>query len=339
MNKKSKITDTIITQQKPVQRKKQNRYKTKEGSKPPIQTKESNKPAITTKEGRLGPIRKADNTPIQRAQVAQENTKGFDAKDKTTIDQLVTDINTKLTDINTSITELNNRKKLNKKKRAQLKDLQQRKTELKKALTEIKAMKDSTKLTFKLEVGDKPMLTLDETDKNTVIIKYDGTSGSLINELTHGYQYLTGKVDFVQLSDGKTSWMAPGLLYDIHDELATYQRQYAFDGQLKLQTSVTASEYQTALMNGKTKGLGQVEVDNMDEITPELLNKVSDAPLGSSLYSNIAQTPLDKSSKTSDVIKANGNRSALANGLKISETSNYGTDVQNSPNRKFIFLQ
>ena len=57
-------------------------------------------------------------------------------------------------------------------------------------------------------------------------------NGGLAHELTHAYQFESGKIDFSKSGGG------PGVLYEITDEISAYERQFAFTGN---STSVTES--------------------------------------------------------------------------------------------------
>jgi len=293
--------------------------------------------AKQTREGKLGPI-KAKQKPLQRKK--QHQARGFDPASEAIVNQLIDNINTRLQEIRAEVTELQGRRRLNRRRRAKLTDLQAREAELAQSLVEIQAMRQESALTFTIQQHNKPEVTLNVNNTNNVIVKYDGTDGSLINELTHAYQYLTGRVDFIQAAENNQPTMIPGLLYDIDDEIATYRRQYALDGQLNLQTHLDQQEYTQQLMNGTALNqIGKVKVGAMNEITPQLLNRVSDGPLLAPLYSNIAQTPLDVNSSTNDVLNANQNRANVVNSLRIPNNTTYGADARQSPFSQFLFFR
>lgn len=160
----------------------------------------------------------------------------------------------------------------------------------------------------------------DVTD--TGIVNYDGTLGSLLNELKHAFQFETGKIDFIKIKDNvnNVSTMIPGLTYDIGDEVETYKRQYAFDGILKLRITMTEEEMAQQLKSGKVKDalkLGTLEIKKMSKITANVIVKVEDNMVSGSLYKEISGRSLDIYSHIGDIKKGNRSRKDIFNSLGL----------------------
>ncbi|PID67535.1 MAG: hypothetical protein CR968_06205 [Flavobacteriia bacterium] len=201
------------------------------------------------------------------------------------------------------------------------KDLIARIAELKDALKEIELLeKSSTNYDLNIIEQNNPRLTYDDVT-DTVTVNYIGTTGNLLNELKHAFQYETGKIEFIKIknSSGKAS-VGPGLTYDLGDELETYKRQYAYDGILKLRLVLTEEEMMQELKSGKLKkelGLGYLEIKKMKKITANVIIKVGDGVASYPLYENISKKSLDINSPIGDIIKNNPARKSLSEGLGL----------------------
>lgn len=139
--------------------------------------------------------------------------------------------------------------------------------------------------------------------KNEGTIFYDGTLRVLLNELKHVFQFESGKLEFIEVGGSSK----PGLTYDIFDELATYKRQYAFDGILKLKISLSENDILNSIkkINTGNQNFGTVEIKRMKDIKVDIIAKVSDSFALNSLYENISQKELDVNSSAKDVFNAN----------------------------------
>lgn len=204
---------------------------------------------------------------------------------------------------------------LSKAKKRKKEELEIRIKELKDALIEIKKIEESV-TNYILKVGNKPQLDYDDAS-DTATVYYDGTLGSLLNELKHAFQYETGKIDFIKYGTNNI----PGLAYDLNDELETYRRQFAFDGILKLNVVLSDEEVMAEVLKGNLTGMGEIEVKKMKKITAELIIKVGDGALGTPLYELISKDSLDINSSVDDIIKGNPLRGDLINDLKLGESN------------------
>lgn len=205
---------------------------------------------------------------------------------------------------------------LEKARGAAKKDLIARIKELKEALKEIKVIQNSeTEYNFK--ISNKPKFTYENTsNKGTVF--YNGTLGSLLNELKHAFQFETGKIDFIKVNGVPEN--LPGVLYDLGDELETYKRQYAYDGILKLRIVMTETEMLNQIKTGKIKkglGLGGLEIKQMKKITASVIVKIEDTLGSGSLYNTISKKSLDIHSTLGEIKKGNKHRSNFIQGLGI----------------------
>lgn len=191
------------------------------------------------------------------------------------------------------------------------KDIESRISDLKNALNELDTLLNSTS-DFQIDVDPMPHTIFD--GNNTVIVKYDGTEGSLLNELKHAFQYETGSIDFIELKNNNKSEFGAGLLYDINDEVETYKRQYAYDGYLKIIIELSEEEINNALESGKIKkleeitDLGVIEIKKMKKIKANIIIKISDSIALSGLYKTISKKSLDINSSIKDVLKGNNKR-------------------------------
>ncbi len=179
------------------------------------------------------------------------------------------------------------------------KDLEARLKELKSVQKEFKKIEQSVTM-YSFVQSTEPYFDYNAIgDTGTVF--YDGTLGSLINELKHVFQFETGQLEFIGV--GGTSM--PGLTYDIFDELETYKRQYAFDGLLKLNISLSESDVMGLMMSTNTKDMGRIEIKKMKDIKVAIIAKVADSFLKDGLYKRISKKKLDISSSAKDVFNAN----------------------------------
>ncbi len=184
---------------------------------------------------------------------------------------------------------------------ADQKDLEARLKELKDAQKEFKKIEESSTM-YSLSIDKYPRFEyFGENNEGTVY--YDGTLRFLINELKHVFQFETGKLEFLEIGNVPL----PGLTYDIYDELATYKRQYAFDGMLKLNISLSEDDISTGLKKVGTgnKNLGTVELKKMKDIKVAVIIKISDSFVKEGLYQRISQKELNIYSSAKDVFNAN----------------------------------
>ncbi len=250
---------------------------------------------------------------LQRLQSKLDNYESGDV-----IDKIAPRSKTKLEELKRRIREKINTLtiQVEKAKRAEKKDIEARIKELKEALEEIKVIERS-QTEYEFRIHNKPKFSYeDTTDKG--IVYYDGTLGSLLNELKHAFQFETGKIDFIKVSGEPEN--LPGLLYDIGDEVETYKRQYAFDGVLKLRVVMTDEEMLQQLKSGKIKnglGLGTLEIKKMKKITANIIVKVEDSLGSGSLYSTISKRSLDINSSLGNIRKGNKLRRNFISGLGI----------------------
>ena len=202
--------------------------------------------------------------------------------------------------------------------KSELKELDKRITELKDAQREIEILiKSVTK--YKFQIDSKPQFDYDKrTDTGT--IKYSGTMGSLLNELKHAFQFEVGEIDFIETTDanGKKS-VSAGLLYDLQDEIATYKRQYAYDGYLQFKVELTEQQMLDALTTKKISitDLGTVEIKKMKRIKARVIIKVSDSPATHALYKTLSRKPLDRNSTMRDIRSGNRRRKETLNNLGV----------------------
>ena len=104
-----------------------------------------------------------------------------------------------------------------------LKNLNIANSEIDNAMTELQNMKDSKQM-FKVRDGfNNGGLTKLNIFTHAIEISYNGNLGSLGHELKHGHQFLEGEISF-NLFNGSA-----GLLGDLNDEKAAYDRGYAID--------------------------------------------------------------------------------------------------------------
>jgi len=95
------------------------------------------------------------------------------------------------------------------------------------ALTEIKSLEESETVyhvnsDYTAQSGGPDGETTYEGGKVMVNVARSYGLHGLAHELKHAYQFETGQLDFHNKTGG------PGLLYDINDEVAAFQRQFAF---------------------------------------------------------------------------------------------------------------
>ena len=234
----------------------------------------------------------------------------IDPRSKAKLEELKRKVNQKLTELNAKLTT---------SKGAEKKDINARINELKEALEEIKVIERS-QTEYEFRVHKIPNFKYEDVNDKGVI-NYDGTIGSLLNEIKHAFQFETGKIDFIKINDGvNPPENIPGLLYDITDEVETYKRQYAYDGILKLRVVMTDDELLNQLKSGKIKsglGLGTLEIKRMNKIKATVIVKVEDYIGSGSLYSSIGNRNLDINSSLGDIRKGNKNRQGLISGLGI----------------------
>ncbi|WP_298540451.1 hypothetical protein [uncultured Aquimarina sp.] len=191
--------------------------------------------------------------------------------------------------------------KLPNAKGADKKDLQARIKELKDAQKEFKVIEQSdTMYSFRLR-REPEFLYFGKSDEGTIY--YDGTLRVLINELKHAFQFESGQMEFLEIENKPV----PGLTYDVFDELATYKRQYAFDGVLKMRISLSEQEIFAGVNRVLTgdKNFGTIEIKRMKDIKVAVIAKVSDSFALDGLYQRISQKELDIHSSTKEVFNAN----------------------------------
>ena len=215
--------------------------------------------------------------------------------------------------ITAKINQLENQK--TKTSRSERKELDRRIKELKDGLKELETIIASS-VQYTFQTGPEPQFEYDNVS-NKGTIKYDGSIGSLMNELKHAFQFETGKIDFVKMKGPKGPLdIYGGLIYDIQDELETYKRQYAYDGILKFSVELNNSDF----TEGKfidLKSLGKIEIKKMNQITASVVMKISDGIAKKALYKNLSTKSLDTNSPIKDVIRGNKNRKSLINSVGI----------------------
>ncbi|WP_299241289.1 hypothetical protein [uncultured Aquimarina sp.] len=191
--------------------------------------------------------------------------------------------------------------KLPNAKGADKKDLQARIKELKDAQKEFSVIEQSNTM-YSFAIRSKPEFRF-EGKKNEGTVYYDGTLRILINELKHVFQFESGQIEFLEIGNKP----APGLTYDVFDELATYKRQYAFDGVLKMRISLSEQDILAGVNKVFTgdKNFGTVEIKRMKDIKVSLIAKVSDSFALDGLYQRISQKQLDIHSSAKEVFNAN----------------------------------
>lgn len=207
------------------------------------------------------------------------------------------------------------RQKTNASK-SEIKEFDIRIKELKDAQREIETIISST-TNYVFQTDPKPQFAYDKKS-DTGTIKYDGSIGSLINEMKHAFQFETGQIDFYQ--DKNSVLPTAGLTYDIYDEIETYKRQYAYDGILKFTLALTKEEIIASSQLSKTKGylgIGRVDLKKMKDIKVNVIIKVADSYALDPLYDKLATKHIDYNSPAKDVIKANKKRPAFLNTLGI----------------------
>lgn len=211
------------------------------------------------------------------------------------------------------ITQLENELETASKK--ERKDLEARLEELCAALEEFQVIENSENV-YSFEIGDQPYFRMELDNAGTLV--YDGTLGSLINELKHAFQYETGKIDFLRVQNGSRTTVYPGLLYDTTDELETYKRQYALDGVLTLKIALSEEEVVSQiLVKDDLKEVGKVVINKMSDVKLKLIAKISDFALADGLYKTISKKSLDIDSEMGDVAKGNENRLVRKNHLNF----------------------
>ena len=241
---------------------------------------------------------------------------GNDGKRKIT--ELKTKIKNKIQELKNKVNSATDTEKL---------DLKARIKELEKAVVELEKLERTvTKYNFEI---DKEAAQLNyDNNTDTVTVKYDGTLGSLINELKHAFQFETGQLDFIQVanSDGSATNI-PGVLYDLRDELETYKRQYAYDGFLKMRMAWTEKELNNFLLTNiselnrtfkiiseEQNNVGVLEARSMKYITVDIIVKIKDTVSDrSKLYSSLSTKSLDKNSSLRQIERNNTNRGDLGN--------------------------
>ncbi|WP_392420358.1 hypothetical protein ACF3OE_03515 [Capnocytophaga canis] len=206
-------------------------------------------------------------------------------------------------------------------KRNDKKDLESRIKDLRECVKELDVILQGNMKYDVLIDKNKPQFSY---DGNIATIKYDGTEGSLLHELKHAFQFETGKIDFIQINNGKGQDIIPGLLYDLTDELESYTRQYAYDGILKFRV-VLDVPVNTMISNTADiqKILGEIEtnvreIKQMKKITANVIVKIADNIGEKGIYSFISKIPLDSNSLIKDIRKGNEKyRSDFIKGLGL----------------------
>lgn len=252
-------------------------------------------------------------------QVDYSNFQDINNNGKQKIKELKNKVKKRIEELKTKIKTANENEKS---------DLKSRINELKKAITELEKLERTvTKYNFEID-KEAPQLNYDN-NTDTVTVKYDGTLGSLINELKHAFQFETGQLDFIQVANSDSgSTNIPGVLYDLGDELETYKRQYSYDGFLKMRIAWTEKELNdfsnnniveilkgTINITGESGNqLGVLEIKSMKFITADIIVKIKDTVSDSStLYSSLSTKSLDINSSLRQIQKNNTNRSDLGN--------------------------
>jgi len=114
-----------------------------------------------------------------------------DPRSKAKLEELKRKVKTKITTLEKKIESVKGSKK----------DLKKRISELKAALVEIQVIeKSNTHYLFNVNAKE-PKFNYDELS-NTGTVQYDGSLGSLLNELKHAFQYETGRIDFIKINTG-----------------------------------------------------------------------------------------------------------------------------------------
>ena len=208
--------------------------------------------------------------------------------------------------------------------------------ELDNSLTEIDDMIETKEFQFSLGSNDKPQTHA--LSSNSLRIEYDGTSGSLIHELSHGSQFMKGEIDFIQIQDGTSSSIIPGLLYDKWDEVASCRRQYALTGKLSFSEAILDDytlEQKLSILKNPITSIGHI-----NQISTALVNRIGDNA-AQALYANIPAAYLTSSSSVSSVTQANTSRMQITNALGMTGTDNsmYKQFIKSSPNSQFVFVQ
>jgi hypothetical protein len=210
-------------------------------------------------------------------------------------------------------------KKIETAKKSEKRDLESRLFELKEALQEIEVIINAN-TSYVFNIDTKPKFEYEDMT-DTGIVNYDGTLGSLLNELKHAFQFETGKIDLIKIINSKGQpENIPGMIYDLNDEVETYKRQYAFDGILKLRITMTEEEIFQQLKSGKLKnslGIGGLEIKKMKKITANIIVRVADRFIDSGLYRDISRRSLDINSSIGDIKKGNRNRIDMFNSLGL----------------------
>jgi RHS repeat-associated protein len=210
--------------------------------------------------------------------------------------------------------------------------------ELSSSLSDIDKMIETKDFQFSLGITDKPFSHA--LSKSTVRIEYDGTSGTLIHELTHGSQYMNGEMDFMVFNNADGQEIQAGLLYDQTDEVVAYRRQYALSG-LKYDEALTSINLEQiqATVTARAKN-PTITITHIDQINTSTVNKIGDG-LANPLYINIPSTYLNSQSTVSAVVQANTNRSVLTQGLGMNNGNNrtYKNFVSNSSHSESIFVK
>ncbi len=199
------------------------------------------------------------------------------------------------------------------------KELDLRIKELKEAEKEIEVIINSS-TNYVFQTAAKPQFTYDK-NKDTGVIKYDGSIGSLINEIKHAFQFESGQIDFFHDKNNLTGDPIPGLTYDVYDEIETYKRQYAYDGILKFTVALSKAEIIAAHATQKARnslGIGRVDIKRMKDVKVDVIIKVADSYALDPLYDKLARKPLGISSSVKEVVNANKKRSFSVNSLGIS---------------------
>ena len=251
-------------------------------------------------------------------QVGYSNFQDINNNGKQKIKELKNKVKKRIEELKTKIKTANEDEKS---------DLKSRINELEKAITELEKLERTvTRYNFEID-KEAPQLNYDN-NTDTVTVKYDGTLGSLINELKHAFQFETGQLDFIQVanSDGSATNI-PGVLYDLGDELETYKRQYAYDGFLKMRIAWTEKELNNFLLTNiselnrtfkiiseEQNNVGILEARSMKYITADIIVKIKDTVSDNSkLYSSLSTKSLDKNSSLRQIERNNTNREDLGN--------------------------
>ncbi|MBL4746580.1 MAG: hypothetical protein JKY08_09470 [Flavobacteriaceae bacterium] len=234
----------------------------------------------------------------------------IDPRSKEKLDELKRKVKEKILSIEEKIGEA---------KRNEKRNLESRLSELREALKEIEVIINAN-TNYVFNIDTKPKFEYEDTT-DTGIVNYDGTLGSLLNELKHAFQFETGKIDLIKIINSKgISENIPGMIYDLNDEVETYRRQYAFDGILKLRISLTEDEIFQQIKSGKIKsslGIGGLEIKKMKKIIANIIVRVADSFMDNGLYKSISKKSLDIHSSIGDIKKGNKNRIDIFNSLGL----------------------